>query len=610
MKDGNCQNLPDKYSEDGVDRDDPDNEPQQDDSDDEDDDIGEEPPGFGNQSPACLPEFTPMNNDSYRWGDSVDGETFSRDLQQAYEEVVRWKQNLFLVPSGKVGEAFVAELSRLYRLYGESTSLEPVALTAAMTIPALLLQKPHGKSRVKEHIRALDRRLELWKNGHLNNLLAEGKCIQQRLKPTEQRKSVDNKQIKLFSKFMREGKVKSALRILSRMEGSVLDINSHLNSDSNNSQTVFDVLKAKHPPKAPVHPQSVVEDQGKVFHSVIFECIDGEKIQRAALSTTGAAGPSGIDANGWKRMCTAFKRQSSNLCNSLASVAKKLSTSYIDPKGLSTFTASRLIAIDKSPGVRPIAIGEVSRRIISKAILAVVHSDVLDAAGSSQLCAGLKSGCEAAVHAMKKIMDDDNTQAALLVDAQNAFNLLNRQLALINIHRICPSIAPILTNIYRGDSNLYVQGETVISREGVMQGDPLAMAMFAVGIVPLIREMEGTHQVWFADDAASVGSLNEVHQWWTKLEEIGPRYGYHPNPNKTWLIVKDEISENAQALFRSSGINITSDGRKHLGSAIGKSEFIKDLVRGKVAEWVSELEYLAQMARRDLMLPMQLLPMA
>ena len=64
-------------------------------------------------------------------------------------------------------------------------------------------------------------------------------------------------------------------------------------------------------------------------------------------------------------MCTAFKRQSSNLCNSLASVAKKLSTSYIDPKGLSTFTASRLIAIDKrgyvqSPLVK--SLGGLSRK--------------------------------------------------------------------------------------------------------------------------------------------------------------------------------------------------------------------------------------------------------
>ena len=73
----------------------------------------------------------------------------------------------------------------------------------------------------------------------------------------------------------------------------------------------------------------------------------------------------------------------------------------MDPKGLATFTASRLIAIDKQPGVRPIAIGEVVRRIISKAILAVVKTDIMEITGSIQLCAGQDSSCEAAVHAMR-----------------------------------------------------------------------------------------------------------------------------------------------------------------------------------------------------------------
>ena len=109
MKDGNCQNLPDKYSEDGVDTDDFDNEPQQDDSDDEDDDLGKEPPGFGNQSRACLPEFTPMNNDSYRWGDSVDGETFSRDLQQVYEEVVLSRKICSAAKNSPQGPEIVAK---------------------------------------------------------------------------------------------------------------------------------------------------------------------------------------------------------------------------------------------------------------------------------------------------------------------------------------------------------------------------------------------------------------------------------------------------------------------------------------------------------------------
>ena len=42
---------------------------------------------------------------------------------------------------------------------------------------------------------------------------------------------------------------------------------------------------------------------------------------------------------------------------------------------------NRLIALDKNPGVRPIGIGEVSRRLIAKSILRVVKSDILEAAG-------------------------------------------------------------------------------------------------------------------------------------------------------------------------------------------------------------------------------------
>ena len=333
---------------------------------------------------------------------------------------------------------------------------------------------------------------------------------------------------------------------------------------------------------------------------MLFDRIDGEAIKRAALSTNGAAGPSGIDASGWWRLCTSFKHHSSSLCNSIALIARKLCTKYVDPRGLTSLTASRLIAIDKHPGVRPIAIGEVSRRILSKAILSVVKSDVLEVAGSVQLCAGQDAGCEAAVHAMKSILENEDTQAALLVDAKNAFNLLNRRLALVNCHKICPSIAVTLTNLYREDASLYVQNETVMSREGVMQGDPLAMAMFAIGITPLIKELGETHQIWFADDAAAGGTLDDVHQWWEKLLEVGPRYGYYPNPKKTWLIIRQENADNATitSLFGQSGVNITMSGRKHLGAALGDTEFCHKFVESKVIEWKEELDILCTVARR------------
>ena len=100
----------------------------------------------------------------------------------------------------------------------------------------------------------------------------------------------------------------------------------------------------------------------------------------------------------------------------------------------------------------------------------------------------------------------------LLVDASNAFNNLNRRATLHNCQSSCPSLAPILTNMYRLNANLFVGGETISSQEGTTQGDPLAMAMFALGIKPLINDIstEDTKQVWYADDASAGGDLNSL----------------------------------------------------------------------------------------------------
>ena len=83
-----------------------------------------------------------------------------------------------------------------------------------------------------------------------------------------------------------------------------------------------------------------------------------------ALKTGGAAGPSGLDASSWKHLCTSFQ-SSPDLCSALSSLSRRLCTSYVDPADL---YPSHLIAIDKQPGVRPIGVGEVVRRIIGVVI--------------------------------------------------------------------------------------------------------------------------------------------------------------------------------------------------------------------------------------------------
>ena len=78
---------------------------------------------------------------------------------------------MFKVPSGRAGKSFVCELARMIQAYADASALESVASTAAMVMPTLLLQKPHPKSKAKEHSMHLDRQLKQWMDGDLEGLM-------------------------------------------------------------------------------------------------------------------------------------------------------------------------------------------------------------------------------------------------------------------------------------------------------------------------------------------------------------------------------------------------------------------------------------------------------
>ena len=92
---------------------------------------------------------------------------------------------------------------------------------------------------------------------------------------------------------------------------------------------------------------------------------------------------------------------------------------------LDAFTACRLIPLDKKPGLGPIGVGEVLGRSGGKVIMMVFKKDIKDAAGPVQLSAGQEAGAEAAIHPMPDIFANEDTGAALLIDAKNAFNSIN-----------------------------------------------------------------------------------------------------------------------------------------------------------------------------------------
>ena len=172
--------------------------------------------------------------------------------------------------------------------------MESIALKAAMVLPALLLQKPHKQSKSCEHIKCLECHLHLWQEGDIDALLKEGSVIQLHLRCSRPSSSADSSRI--FARLEFQGKVRAAMRFLmDRSHGSFLPL----------SASVFDEIIKKYP-IAPT-PMSLVSPSVtplRSCHPVIF---DGNLICHTALCTKGSAGPSGMDALGWRQLVLLFK---------------------------------------------------------------------------------------------------------------------------------------------------------------------------------------------------------------------------------------------------------------------------------------------------------------
>ena len=195
-----------------------------------------------------------------------------------------------------------------------------------------------------------------------------------------------------------------------------------------------------------------------------------------------------------------------------------------------------------------------------KTITGLLKEDIVHAVGTLHTCAGLESGIEAAIHAVRKSFEEDNSECLLLVDADNAFNKLNRKVTLENIKRLCPPIYTYLHNSYNTTAMLYLEiGDHILSQEDVTQGDNAATAMYALSTRPLIQALSNetandeVKQVWYADDSSAVGSLAGVKKWWEYLQANGPDFGYSPKPAKTILLVKcSSLMQAAQKILESN----------------------------------------------------------
>jgi len=87
-------------------------------------------------------------------------------------------------------------------------------------------------------------------------------------------------------------------------------------------------LKRKHPSATKADKSILVDTPSTQINPIIYEKITGDVIKQVALKTKGAAGPSGLDAEAWRRILISknFGNHGEELCKTIALMARKLCT--------------------------------------------------------------------------------------------------------------------------------------------------------------------------------------------------------------------------------------------------------------------------------------------
>ena len=127
-------------------------------------------------------------------------------IENAYDEISKWRKNTFLVPLGKTGKEFIGNWRELTNKWNNGSEMEFIALKVAIVLLALCLQKPGPKSKLKDHQDCLAKRLVLWKKGEVETIVREGRMIQRCL-GNSRRATDPTDRAKIFANLVMTGQV-------------------------------------------------------------------------------------------------------------------------------------------------------------------------------------------------------------------------------------------------------------------------------------------------------------------------------------------------------------------------------------------------------------------
>lgn len=325
----------------------------------------------------------------------------------------------------------------------------------------------------------------------------------------------------------------------------------------------------------------------------------------ADLPRASAPGPSQFR---WEHLLAVYKGGGADM---LFQVCSQLAAGELPMEARPWFGGARLVALLKDVdetgaplpppfgGVRPIACGEVIRKLVAKIICkqdadgfrtylcpAAVEGEM---AAVTQRGVAVPGGADQMVHASRLLLEIHPEWVLVKVDARNAFNCLSRVAMLAAVRRRFPHLLAYSKLCYDSPSPLFFRMERghmhFWSREGPHQGDPLGCLYLSLPLQEVLLDLHRAHPdvviTAYIDDVILLGPPEAVRLAYLALvEQMAERLGLDSQPRKCGVYSpRGDISAFPQDM---PGVQERADGCEVVGIPIGSDEYVRSAVLRKV----------------------------
>ncbi len=313
-------------------------------------------------------------------------------------QLISYHHPLYTPPQSKLGRDIVNKIADEF----QGVRLRKWNSEKALLLPIIILQKSHQKLTSQEIKHRLRFRLDQWNQGHFIELATDTITEAYQYHESKSPNLEMDEKLQIFNQLVYHGKLQETLRFLTNKhtENTILQPDD---VDPKTGKSVLEVLKSKHPS---LRIQDITQDKYKLDkYNFVPQPLDlhitENDVKLMAPQLHGSGGPTSLDSSLLTDLLLRYGISSTALRTEMANWSEWLANESPPWAAYRATMATRAVAFNKFPYVRPLSIGELYRRLWARLIISQTRDQAKAACNTTELCAGLETGIDAAIHAVR-----------------------------------------------------------------------------------------------------------------------------------------------------------------------------------------------------------------